>query len=86
MSDIESMTENPRIFALESMTPENITRVFSEIDKWNEMYESLKETFDHWEDKTTAEEDNMRQWEIMIHEKGDGKLRDSSAQTGLSVV
>ena len=86
MADIESMTENPRIFALESMTPENITHIFSEIDKWNEMYESLKEAIGHWEDKMTEVEDNMRQWEIMVHEKGHNKLRDSSAQAGLSVV
>ena len=86
MAIIESMSENPRIFAIESMTPENITRVFLEMDKWNEMYESLKETVGHWEEKMMELEDNLRQWEIIAHEKCDDKLRDSSRHTGVSVL
>ena len=49
MSDIELMTDDPHIFAVDLMTPENITHIFSEIGKWNKMYKSLKETIDHWE-------------------------------------
>ena len=83
MADIESMTENPRIFAIESMTAENLTHVFSEMEKWNEMHVSLKEAITHWEDKKTEIEESMTQWETIVHEKYDGKLKDPSM---LSVI
>ena len=54
MAKIELMTENPRIFAIESMHLENIAHVFMEIEKWSQMFEELKETIRHWDEKRTS--------------------------------
>ena len=72
MTGIESITENPRLFAIESMTPENITHVFSELDKWHEMYGSLKEAVDQWNEKTKELEDNIIKWEAIVDKKYKG--------------
>ena len=76
MAGIESMTENPRLFAIESMIPENVTHVFSELDKWNEMYESLKEILGHWEVKTDKLEDYMIKYKATVYKNIDEKLID----------
>ena len=86
MAGIESMTENPRLFAIEWVTPENITHVFSELERWNEIYGSLKETVHLWDEKTKEVEENMMQWETIVHKKSDDKFGDSSEKAGLSVL
>ena len=69
MTEIESMTENPRIFAIESMYPENIARVFMETEKWNGMFEKLKETVRHWDEKKNEYKENVKEWGNIVREE-----------------
>ena len=69
MAKIELMTENPRIFAIESMYPKNIARVFMEIERWSQMFEELKETMRCWDEKKNEYEENVKEWGNVVREK-----------------
>ena len=76
MAKIESMTENPRVFAIASMYHENIACVFMGIKQRNEMFEELKKTIHRWDEKRSVFEEKVIQWGNVATERSQEKLID----------
>ena len=74
MTDIVSIAEHHRIFAIESMSPKHIADVFMKLEKWNEMFEGLKETIHQWVKKKSEFDDNVRKWENVLRKKSEEKF------------
>ena len=66
MTKIELMTENPRIFSVDSMYPSNTAHVFAELENWNEMHQHLKEIIHRWDEKRNELESNVMGWENVV--------------------
>ena len=68
MAEIESVVENSSTFPVKSMRLGSIESVFLEIEKWNQIYQDLKDNLRLCNEKMKKSEDKMIKYEIAVRE------------------